>query len=82
MEGSGVFTWRDGRRYEGEYTNDKKNGYGEFTWPNGKVYKGMWRDGKQDGEGTLINSKTGDSTKASWLEGKRIAGDESNKGRN
>ena len=30
MEGKGVFTWLDGRRYTGEYLNDKKDGYGVF----------------------------------------------------
>ena len=32
MEGRGVFTWPDGKRYEGEYKNDKKSGYGKFFW--------------------------------------------------
>lgn len=25
MHGKGVYTWKDGRRYEGEYYNDKKH---------------------------------------------------------
>lgn len=29
MEGQGVFTWVDGRKYEGEYLDDKKHGYGK-----------------------------------------------------
>lgn len=29
-----VFTWNDGRRYEGEYKDDKKHGYGVFEWPD------------------------------------------------
>ena len=32
MEGYGVFTWPDGRRYEGEYIDDKKEGRGTFFW--------------------------------------------------
>jgi hypothetical protein len=32
MEGSGVFKWPDGRRYEGEYVDDKKEGNGIFYW--------------------------------------------------
>jgi len=72
MDGKGVFTWKDGRKYEGEYKNDKKEGYGEFNWPNGKVYKGMWKDGKQDGDGTLLNSKTGDQLQATWSNGQRV----------
>ena len=32
MHGKGIITWADGRKYEGEYKNDKKHGYGVFTW--------------------------------------------------
>jgi len=27
MHGRGVYTWKDGRKYEGEYLNDKKHGF-------------------------------------------------------
>lgn len=37
MDGKGVYTWKDGRKYEGEYKNDKKEGYGELTWPDSKI---------------------------------------------
>jgi hypothetical protein len=33
MHGRGVFLWKDGRKYEGEYFNDLKHGEGIFTWP-------------------------------------------------
>jgi len=42
MHGKGVFTWLDGRKYEGEYYDDKKHGKGTFTWPDGKKYQGDW----------------------------------------
>ena len=29
-----VFTWNDGRKYNGEYKDDKKHGYGVFEWPD------------------------------------------------
>jgi hypothetical protein len=32
MEGEGVFKWPDGRKYEGEYVDDKKEGRGVFYW--------------------------------------------------
>ena len=32
MEGTGVFVWPDGRKYEGEYRDDKKEGKGIFYW--------------------------------------------------
>lgn len=72
MEGMGVFSWKDGRRYEGEYRNDRKEGYGEFQWPDGRMYKGSWKSGKQDGEGLFISDK-GISRKGIWKEGKRIS---------
>ena len=40
MHGKGVFSWDDGRRYEGEYLDDKKHGHGVFYWPDGKLYDG------------------------------------------
>jgi len=32
MEGKGIFKWPDGRRYEGDYRDDKKEGKGIFYW--------------------------------------------------
>ena len=37
----------DGRKYDGEYIDDKKEGYGVFYWPDGRIYKGYWKNGKQ-----------------------------------
>lgn len=28
MNGKGIFIWPDGRRYKGEFANDKKDGFG------------------------------------------------------
>ena len=72
MHGEGTFTWKDGRKYEGAYIHDKKEGYGAFYWPNGKVYKGNWKDGKQDGEGELINTLTGEKMQGSWVNGQKV----------
>ena len=51
MNGFGVYNWKDGRQYEGEFIKDKKHGKGKYKWANGKVYDGMWKDGKQHGLG-------------------------------
>jgi len=32
MHGKGLFTWPDNRKYDGEYKEDKKEGYGIFEW--------------------------------------------------
>ena len=39
MHGKGVYSWLDGRQYNGAYENDKKQGYGEYTW----VYNFLFR---------------------------------------
>ena len=36
MHGTGKFTWPDGRWYDGDYVEDRKEGHGKFSWPNGK----------------------------------------------
>jgi len=71
MHGQGVYMWADGRKYEGEYVNDKKHGYGIYTYPDGRSYKGQWASGKQHGEGVFITPQ-GDQRKGVWNEGKRI----------
>ena len=45
MHGRGVFTWPDGRNYEGDYVEDKKEGQGAFTWPDGRKFDGGWKNG-------------------------------------
>lgn len=47
MHGHGVFKWTDGRIYEGEYQNDRKNGKGVFKSASGKQKEGVWQNGKQ-----------------------------------
>lgn len=32
MDGRGIYKWKDGRIYNGEYKDDKKHGYGIYTW--------------------------------------------------
>jgi hypothetical protein len=32
MDGKGTFNWPDGRKYVGDYKDDKKEGYGTFEW--------------------------------------------------
>ena len=34
MHGRGLYTWPDGRKYEGQYIEDKKEGEGEYIWVN------------------------------------------------
>lgn len=69
MHGTGVYTWPDGKRYQGEYKKGLKEGWGVYTWKNGKEYTGTWKDGKQDGYGSIrIHSKY-EQKKGLWKDG-------------
>ena len=46
MHGYGVLVWLDGKKYEGHFVNDKREGQGVFTWKDGRIYDGMWKEGK------------------------------------
>ena len=35
---SGLLKLKDGRKYEGQYHNDKKHGYGIYTWADNRKY--------------------------------------------
>lgn len=71
MNGKGIFYWPDNRKYDGEYKNDKREGYGTFYWEDGRIYKGYWKNGKQSGEGEFYNPKNKEWKKGIWKEGKR-----------
>lgn len=71
MHGQGVYVWKDGRKYEGEYLNDKKHGFGVYTWADGRKYEGNWANGKQHGQGKYILPDN--TVKVGlWENGKRI----------
>ena len=46
-EGKGIFKWRDGRVYEGEWREGKQHGLGIFTSKDGLVKRGEWKYGKK-----------------------------------
>ena len=72
MNGSGEFSWPDGRKYIGDYKEDKKEGYGFFEWADGRKYRGSWSNGKQHGEGEFYNPKDQTWRKGNWSEGTRV----------
>ncbi|MEE4248363.1 MAG: hypothetical protein V2I33_23505 [Kangiellaceae bacterium] len=71
MDGQGVFTWTDGRKYSGAYIDDKKHGYGVFEWPNKRRYEGNWADGKQHGHGAFI-TEHGIRKEGIWDKGVKL----------
>ena len=45
MHGKGIYKWKDGRTYDGEYQNDLKDGLGTYYWTDGRKYIGEWKNG-------------------------------------
>lgn len=60
----GTYTFFDGRRYIGEFRDDKRNGQGTYTWRSGWKFVGEWKDGKPNGQGTVT-----------WPDGTRYIGE-------
>ncbi len=71
MHGKGIYSWPDGRSYNGEYENDRKSGFGVYTWADGRQYSGAWSAGKQHGEG-IYKDANSVVRKGFWQEGKRV----------
>ena len=47
MHGKGIFTWPDGRKYDGEWLNGKQHGVGIYHTSKGEIKKGEWKEGKR-----------------------------------
>lgn len=69
MQGFGVYEWKDGRKYEGQYLKNKKHGQGKYTYSDGSIYEGGWDNGFQHGKGTLTDGKTKEKRKGKWSKG-------------
>ena len=72
MDDFGIYTWQDGRMYEGFYREDKKHGYGIYTWSDQKKYSGWWYQGKQHGLGVFISKEGAKRKFGVWEDGKKI----------
>ena len=46
-------TYTNGDVYEGEFSDDKRNGTGKMTYTNGDVYEGEFSDDKRNGTGEM-----------------------------
>lgn len=50
--GAGLYLWRNGNKYQGQWKNGKQHGSGVFSWSNGSVSYGDYKDGKRSGFGS------------------------------
>ena len=51
MEGTGVYIFSNGERYEGQFVKGVREGVGKYTFFNGNYYQGDWANGKRHGYG-------------------------------
>lgn len=42
-----MFTWPDGRKYDGQWQGGKQHGIGTYSTISGKSRQGEWKDGKR-----------------------------------
>ena len=68
MHGSGILSWANGFRYEGELRDGRQHGYGTFTEASGERYEGEWRDGRPHGQGTYVQAD-GTVFEGEWSHG-------------
>ena len=52
-DGRGVFTWKNGDQYSGQWKAGAKDGQGAFHWGNGDSWEGIFRNDQQTDNGKL-----------------------------
>jgi hypothetical protein len=65
----GVMIYRDGRKHEGEFSNDAAHGKGLTKFLDGSVYQGDYKNGYYNGHGTYTEPD-GYKYVGSWHGGK------------
>jgi hypothetical protein len=63
INGSGTFTWPNGRIYEGSWKDGKMSGQGNLMYEDGNEYNGEFMDDCRHGYGVFT-----------WKDGKRYEG--------
>ncbi|KAL8088953.1 hypothetical protein AgCh_038647 [Apium graveolens] len=66
--GSGVYYYNMSGRYEGDWIDEKYDGYGVETWAKGSRYRGQYRQGLRHGFG-VYRFYTGDVYSGEWCNG-------------
>ena len=68
--GQGIFEYKDGSRYEGQFKDGLIHGQGILEFANGDRYEGQWKDGKMHGQG-ILEFPSGNRYKGQWKDGKK-----------
>lgn len=65
-----VIEYENGNKYDGEMSDDKRNGRGTFTSKKGDKYQGDWVNDKRHGKGAQI-WRSGERYTGEWQEDRR-----------
>ena len=66
--GYGVYTFKTGGQYNGNWKEGVFHGKGTYLYSNGDKYMGLWKNNLEDGKGVFINS-LGDKYDGSFKKG-------------
>merc|ERR1719409_369782 len=75
--GRGVFTFKNGDKYDGQYVNGHREGKGTFIWHKGggdsvARYEGEFKNNEMHGRGTLTYPDGSVHLNAEWANGQRV----------
>ena len=66
----GIFTWKNGNVYEGEFEKSQRHGIGTMRWASGNAYVGKWVHGKKHGKG-MYKYVSGGVYEGDWNDDER-----------
>lgn len=64
-EGKGLYLWKDGGKYIGDFHQGQMEGYGKRLYTSGSYYEGEFLNGKRSGKGKMT-FKNGDEYEGEW----------------
>ena len=68
----GIRSWPSGRKYIGEWLEDRPHGRGTFLFHDGTRYVGEWRDTTYHGMGILYRANKSVETSGRWENGRLV----------
>ncbi|MBS0386424.1 MAG: TIR domain-containing protein [Proteobacteria bacterium] len=67
--GTGIYTWRDGKRYAGQMAAWQRQGAGVFRMTDGRRYEGQWSGDRMTGLGVEWDAQGHLSRQGIWTNG-------------
>ena len=70
LKGNGKMIYKSGHIYEGNWSNNERNGFGKMTYKSGHIYEGNWLNDEKNGFG-YMNFPNGSKYSGSWKNNKK-----------